>query len=119
MQVVAPSGDAISVLRAISRAGFGYERTKELAEAANWKLVDNEVDVGYVAFDMFLLPSKEVRRRLAVEVSESSRPPRAFVLLFYFEEYDVQREPFDQAYRSLSEELASILGPPSLSGDYS
>ena len=37
MEAIAPSGNAIAVLRAISQAGFRYERTKELAEAAKTK----------------------------------------------------------------------------------
>jgi hypothetical protein len=118
MEAVAPSHDAVAVLLAISRAGFSYERTKELCEAARWKLVDDELDLGYVAFDMGMAPGQDFPNRLAVEVRESARRPRAFVPLFYFEEYDVHREPFDQAYRSLSEQLAGILGPPSSSGEY-
>ena len=118
MEVVAPSDDDVAVLRAISRAGFSYQPTKMLGEAAGWKLVDDELDLGFVAFDMHLGPGKNVRSRLAVAVSESGRPPLAFVPLFYFEEYDVRREPFDQAYRSLSEQLVRILGSPSSSGQY-
>jgi hypothetical protein len=56
--------------------------------------------------------------RLGVEVAESGRPPRAFVPLFCFEEYDVDRGPFDLAYRSLREQLAGVLGPPSSFGEY-
>jgi len=118
MEAVIPSRDAVAVLRAISRAGFSYQRTKELCQAARWKLVDDELDLGYVAFEMGTVPGQDSHRRLAVEVSESGRLPRAFVPLFYFEEYDVHREPFDLTYRSLSEQLAGVLGPPSSSGEY-
>ncbi len=118
MEVVAPSRDAAVVLRTLSRAGFGYQRTKELCEAAGWKLLDDELDLGYVAFEIRLEHNHDIRRRLAVEVSESGRPPRAFVPLFYFEEYDLERKPFDQAYWSLSEQLARVIGPPSSSGEY-
>jgi hypothetical protein len=118
MEVIAPSHGTVGVLRAISRAGFSYQRTKELCEAAGWKLVDDELDLGYVAFDMRPITGKNVRRRLAVLVSEGGGPPRAFVPLFYFEEYDEQRAPFDQAYRSLTQQLAGVLGPPSSAGEY-
>jgi hypothetical protein len=47
--------------------------------------------------------------RLTVEVSEGGRPLRAFVPLFYFDEDEPQREPFNQAYRSLKEHLAGLL----------
>lgn len=46
MEAVALSPDAAAVLRAISRAGFSYQHTKELGQAAGWKLVDDELDLG-------------------------------------------------------------------------
>ena len=118
MKVVAPSHEAIAVLRAISQAGFGYQRAKDLCRAARWELVDDELDLGYVGFEMGAAPGQDFPRRLAVEVMESGRPPGAFVPLFYFEDYDVEREPFDRAFQSLSEQLVVVLGPPSSSGDY-
>src|SRR5579859_2081204 len=102
MEAVAPSGDAVAVLRAIARAGFRYDRTKELAQAAGWKLVDDELELGYVAFSMRLVRGQDVCCRLAVELRENSGHPRAFVPLFCYEEYDTEREPFDDAYRSLA-----------------
>jgi hypothetical protein len=118
MDAVALSYDALVVLRAISRAGFSYQSTKELCQTAGWKLVDDERDLGYLAFHIGMTPGQIFPFRLAVEVSESSRPPRAFVPLSYFEDYDVEREPFDRAYWSLREQLARVLGPPSSSGEY-
>jgi hypothetical protein len=119
MQAIAPSNNAVSVLRAIARAGFAYGKTKELAGAAGWKLVDDELSLGYVRFDMHLAPHQDSRRPLAVEVRESGKPPRAFVPLFGFDDYEFDREPFDRAYRSLTEQLAGALGPPSRVGEYS
>jgi hypothetical protein len=118
MEAVALSDDAVAVLRAISRAGFGYQHTKELCQAGGWKLVDDELDVGYVAFRMGIAPGQGFPARLAVEVAEGGRPPRAFVPLFCFEEYDTEREPFDLAFRSLSGQLACVLGPPISVGEY-
>ncbi len=117
MEVIAPSGDDVAVLRVISRSGFGYQPTKKLAQAAGWKLVDDELDLGYVAFQMPLGSSNEIRR-LHVEVSESGRSPLAFVALFYYEEYDVGREPLDKAYQSLYQQLTNVIGPPSASGEF-
>jgi hypothetical protein len=118
MEVVAPSDDDLAVLRAISRSGFSYQQTKMLVKAAGWKLVDDEFDLGFVAFNMCLGPDKDVSSRLAVEVCERGRSPRAFVPLFYFDDYDVRRELFDEAYRSLSEQLTRVLGSSSSSGEY-
>ena len=100
----------IGVLQAISRAEFRYQPTKEIAEVASWRIVDDEPELGYVAFEMPLGPQRNVRCRLAIEIQESGRSVRAFVPLFHFEEYDSQREPFDQAFRSLFEHLAEFFG---------
>lgn len=118
MEAIAPSGEFLEVLRAISRAGFGYEQTKELASAAGWKLVDDELDLGYVAFEWRLGTGDDNRRRLSVWVKKGGGRPWAFVPLFYFNDYDQVREPFDQAYQSLAEQLASLLGTPSSSGEH-
>jgi hypothetical protein len=118
MEVVAPSKETVAVLREIARTGFRYEQTKELAEIAGWKLDDDELDLGYVAFNLLLRSNSNARRRLAVQLSESGRPPRAFIPLYYFEDYDQTRSPFDEAYRTLSEQLDGVLGPQSSSGLY-
>lgn len=117
MEVVAPTGDAVAVLRAIGRAGFGYQQTKKVALAAGWKLVDDEFDLGYVAVEM-LLPGQDMHRRLVVLVSESNPQPRAFVPLFYYEDYDIQREPLDEAYRLLREQLSRVIDRPTASGQF-
>jgi hypothetical protein len=119
MDAVAPADDAIAMLRAISEAGFRYERTKKLAELAGWRLVDDEEDLGYVAFEMRLVPGKDLCRRLFVQIGQSGQPPRAFVPLFCFEDYDSHRRPFDEAFRSLSEQLTNLLCLPSSLGHYS
>jgi hypothetical protein len=67
---------------------------------------------------MWLDPGQDICRRLAVELRETSRQPRAFVALFCLEECDTQREPFDDAYRSLAERIATIVGPPTSVGEY-
>jgi hypothetical protein len=116
MDVVAPTDDVIEVMRKIARSGFDYQQTRGLGEAATWKLLDDELDLGYVAFDIHIDSCKAARRRLVVELSESGRQPRAFVPLFSFEEHE--RETFDEAYKALAEQLTGTLGRVSHSGTY-
>ena len=118
MEAIGPSRDAIAVLRAIARAGFTDNRTKELAEAAGWKLVNGELSLGYLRFDLILVPGKDDRRPLTIFVQESGRS-WAFVPLFYFDEDEEDREPFDRAYRSLVEQLTGIIDAPFKTGQYS
>ncbi|HVS39061.1 MAG TPA: hypothetical protein VMS17_26115 [Gemmataceae bacterium] len=119
MAVVAPTEPLVVVLRAISRAGFAYTPTKALCEAAGWRLVDDEPDLGYVRSDMLLAAGSDERRPVSVLIAESNKPPFAFVPLFYFEEYHEGREPFDLAFRALAEQLAGFLGAATRSGVYS
>ena len=119
MEAVAPSEAVVGVLRAISRAGFAYASTKALCEAAGWRLVDDKPDLGYVRYDMLLAAGSKGRRPLSVLIAESNSPPWAFVPLFYFEEYDERRAPFDRAFRTLAEQLAGFLAAATRSGEYS
>jgi hypothetical protein len=119
LEVVKPSEEAVEVLRAISRAGFAYASSKAMCEAVGWKLVDDEPDLGYVRYTMRLGGvGPDQRRLLSVQIAEAGNPPWAFVPLFYFEEYDEGREPFDRAFRSLSGHLAGFLGAASQVGSY-
>jgi hypothetical protein len=119
MEVEAPSEAAVAVLRAISHAGFAYAPTKALCEAAGWRLVDDEPDLGYLRYDMPLAAGSDEQRPLSVLIAESNKPPLAFAPLFYFEEYDEGREPLDHAFRFLADQLAGFLGAAGRSGVYS
>jgi hypothetical protein len=119
LEVVAPSKEAIAVLRALSGVGFAYASCKALCENAGWGLVDDEPDLGYVRYAMRLGDDTDQRSLLSVRIVEAGKPPWAFVPLFYFEEYDECREPFDRAFRSLSGHLAGFLGTASRAGSYS
>ncbi|MBN9523819.1 hypothetical protein J0H58_35795 [bacterium] len=118
MEVVAPSDEAIAILRAISRAGFAYAPTKAVCQTAEWGLVDDEPDLGYVRFAMHAGAGPDQSRLLSVRVAETGHPPWAFVPLYYFEEYRQGRGPFDGAFRSLSVHLAGHLGEASRVGSY-
>jgi hypothetical protein len=119
MEAVAPSENAVAVLRAISRAGFEYAATKALCEDADWRLVDDEPDLGYVRYNITLAASSPTRRPLSVLIAERNQSPWAFVPLFYFEEYDQSRASFDQAFQTLEEQLTGFLGAATRSGEYS
>lgn len=119
MKVYMPSNEAIAVLLAISRSGFDYALTKAICNAAGWGLVDDELDLGYIRFAMHVENGLESSSRLlSVWVAENGHTPWAFVPLFYFEEYEQEREPFDDAFRSLSAQLTGLLGEASRVGTY-
>jgi hypothetical protein len=119
VEAAAPSELTLGVLRAISRAGFAYAATKALCDSAGWRLVDDEPELGYVRYDILLADGSRERRPLSVRIAESDSPPWAFVPLFYFEEEDEHREPFDMAFRTIGGQLERFLGSAVRSGEYS
>ena len=119
LKVIAPSEDAVKVLRTLSHTGFAYAPSKAVCEAAGWGLVDDEFDLGYIRYAMRLETDSDQRRLLSVRIAEAGKPPWAFVPLFYFEEYEKSREPFDCAFHTLTEHLAGFVGTASRMGSYS
>ena len=87
--------------------------------AAGWKLVDDELDLGYLRFAIPFAAGQDPQSSLVVEVRESGRPPCAVVPLFYFEDYELDRRPFDEAFRALAARVAGVLGAPARCGEYS
>lgn len=118
MDALAPSESAIAVLLAISRAGFAYEPTKMLCDAAGWRMLDDEPELGYVRYDMQLAVDSKECRLLFVANAEGETAPFAFLPLFYFDEFDRERKPLDQAFHTLIEQLSAILGAAEQSGNY-
>ncbi|WP_435016247.1 hypothetical protein TA3x_003811 [Tundrisphaera sp. TA3] len=118
MQGVPPSHAALSVLRDIARSGFSYAPTKALAEAAGWDLRDDEPGLGYVRFDRRMTAESDEGCPLSVMVNGGEHPPFAYVTLAWFEDYEVERGPFDEMFRIPYESLTSILGESSQSGHY-
>jgi hypothetical protein len=118
MNPVAPSEATVTVLRAVSRAGFAYAPTKATCAAAGWHLVEDEPDWGYVNYEVLLAADSDEYRPLTVLIAESGRTPCAFLPLFYFDDYDEGRKAFDGAFRALAEKLGRSLGASSRSGQY-
>jgi hypothetical protein len=102
----------------MAATGFAYTETKALAEAVGWPVTDDERELGYIWFGMPISGGPAVRQFVCVEVMESGRRPRAYLPLFYFENYESGRELFDKVYQSLLQEIAETLGQPSQSGVY-
>jgi hypothetical protein len=118
MDAIAPSGDTISVLSEMARSGFIYRRVKELAQTAGWRITDDELDFGFVAFELHVEFDEDPVRRLNVEVTDSGRQAFAFVPLFYFEDYETSRELFDLAFQTIRDQLTDIIGAPLTSGEH-
>ena len=121
---IVPSRDQFEVLRGIAGAGFDYSATKRLCSAAGWQLVEDEPDVGFVQYSLWVGQGFEDRRLLSVGTPEIDGAPHVYLPLFYFPEDEAadpeenERSPFDEAYRHLSDGIGVMLGEPQRSGTY-
>jgi hypothetical protein len=111
---IAISRADIDVLRCIAKAGFAYTSTKDLALRAQWKLTNDEFDLGYLRFNIEILFGKSPRS-LVVQFGKDGRPRFAFVGLFCFPDRDEHTAQFDAAFQSVAEALGLIVGAPSSS----
>ncbi|AMV23728.1 hypothetical protein VT84_04900 [Gemmata sp. SH-PL17] len=120
MEPITLSEFTIVALRAIAHVGFAYEPTKDVCRSARWELIDDELDLGYLRYDMRPTgaPDELGSASLSIQVAESGSRPWAFVPLYYFGNYRTSREPFDRAFQILSNNLSDALGAETRSGEY-
>lgn len=124
MKPIVPSRNQFEVLRGIAGAGFDYTETKRLCSGAGWQLVQDEPDVGFVQYFLWLGPGLDNRRLLSIGTPEIGGPPHIYLPLFYFPDEEGgdpaehDRTSFDEAYRRLSDGMAVILGAAWREGTY-
>lgn len=121
---IVPSRSHCDVLRGIAGAGYEYSATKKLCAGAGWQLVEDEPDVGFVQYCLWLGSGLDNQRLLSVGTPEIDGAPHVYLPLFYFPEdeggvpEESDRNPFDQAYRHLADGLSMILGEANHSQTY-
>lgn len=124
MNPVVPSRDQFEVLRGVAGAGFDYAATKRLCLGAGWQLVEDEPDLGFVQYFLWLRAGANDRRLLSVGTPELDGPPHLYLPLFYFPEEEGgdpgehERRPFDEAYQQLADGASVILGDAQREGTY-
>jgi hypothetical protein len=117
-EAVAPSLATIKVLRAIAQAEFAHGPVKALCNDAGWEPIIDEPAHGHIRYAMLLNGGCAEFRPLTVLTAEHNPLRRAFVPLYYFDDYDARREPFDQAFAHCRTKLTGLLGKPSRPGTY-
>jgi hypothetical protein len=121
---IVPSRSQCDVLRGIAGAGFGYSATKQLCAGAGWELVEDEPDVGFVQYHLWVGSALDNQRLLSVGTREIGGTPHLYLPLFYFPEdeggapEESERTSFDEAYRHLADGLSVMLGEASHSQTY-
>jgi hypothetical protein len=112
-------------MRGIAGAGFDYSATKRLCSRAEWQLVEDAPDLGFVQYFLWVGPNLDDRRLLSVGTLETDRAPYIYLPLSYFPDEEDggdpsqhDRTPFDEAYRRLSDGFGVILGHARREGTY-
>jgi hypothetical protein len=124
MKPIVPSRDQFDVLRAIADAGFDYSATKRLCSGAGWEVVEDEPDLGFVQYFLWIGPGPDNRRLLNVGTPELDGPPHIYLPLYYFPEEEGgdpaehDRKPFDEAYRRMAESTGVLLGQAERDGTF-
>ena len=107
----------VIALCSVAQGGFAYESAKAVASAADWELVDDERELGFLRFSIEILSGEE-RRALVVVFNPKEKAPFAFIPLFCFPAEANQFADFNSAFQSVAKDLDHILGKASCSGDY-
>ena len=124
MNPIAPSRSQLDVLRNIAGAGFDYTTAKRLCAGAEWQLVVDEPDFGFLQYYLWVGPNRENQRLLSIGTCDIKGAPHIYLPLFYFPEEDGgnpsdhDRTRFDEAYRLLSEKVDLVLGAARRDGTY-
>jgi hypothetical protein len=125
VKAIVPSRDQFEVLRGIAGAGFDYSATKRLCSGSGWQLVEDEPEIGFVQYFLWVGEGLDNRRLLSVGTPELDGPPHIYLPLYYFPEQEEggdpaahDRLPFDDAYRRLAEDIGVILGLAERDGSY-
>jgi hypothetical protein len=86
--------------------------------------VEDEPDLGFVQYFLWIGAGADDRRLLSVGTPELDGPPHLYLPLFYFPEdeggdpEEHERRPFDEAYRRLADGASAILGDARREGTY-
>jgi hypothetical protein len=124
MKPIGLSRDQFAVLQEIAGADFDYATTKRLCSGAGWQMVEDEPDIGFVQYYLWVGSGRENRRLLSIGTPELDGPPHIYLPLYYFPEEEGgapaehDRKPFDEAYRRLAEGMDVLLGRAKRDGTY-
>src|SRR5262245_17405853 len=109
------SAEGFETLRSIARAGQDYAAIKQLLEATQWEINDDNTDFGYL--HVFIPDETDKCYRLIIGYDDPDRPPYSLLTFSLFPPSEQQLEAFNAAFHSAAEAIAQHVGAPTTGGE--
>src|SRR5215510_1718722 len=108
------SAEEFDTLRSIARAGQDYAAIKELLAATQWKVDEDNTDLGFLRV---FLHDLDNYYRLIIGYRDPERPAYSLLTFGCFPDSEEHLEAFNSAFHSAAEAIAQYLGAPTASGE--
>jgi hypothetical protein len=97
------------------KAGQDYGAIKQLLEGTEWRIDEDDVDLGFL--EIFIPDATVECYRLIIGYRDPDRPPYSFLTFSLFPASEGQLAAFNSAFHSAAEAIAQFLGAPTVSGE--
>lgn len=111
------SSKDIDTLRAITRAGEDYDQIKQELVAVAWKIIEEDVDLGYLRVAIPDASNNECYR-LIIGYRDNDHPSYSLLTFFNFPDSEEHVAKFNSAFQSVADAIKRTLGAPTSSGDH-
>jgi hypothetical protein len=110
------SGQDIEILRSITRAGGDYGTIKRLLAETDWKIDEDDTDLGYLRI---LIPTDLANEyyTLIIGYQDPNHAPYSLLTFACFPDSEERIAAFNAEFRSAAEAINRHLGKPATSGD--
>lgn len=111
------SSKYLDTLRSIARARDDYSTIKRLVAETDWKIDEDETDLGYLRI---LIPADLGGQyyTLIIGYNDPNRAPYSLLTFACFPDSEKHIPAFNELFRSVAEDITRHLGNPSVSGDH-
>ncbi len=110
------SANDIEILRSIARAGNDYDVIKRLLAGTQWRIEEDQVDLGFLR--VFIPDAVDQFYRLIIGYRDPDRPPYSILTFSLFPDSKEHLAAFDSAFKSVAEALTTCLGTPTVTGKH-
>lgn len=111
------SGKDIDILRAIPRSGYHYDSIKRLLSETDWRISEDEKDLGYLRIDIPAELSGEYYT-LVICYRDSEHGQHCLLTFACFPDSESHIGAFDALFLSVAQAVVRHLGEPAVCGEH-
>jgi hypothetical protein len=111
------SGKDLDTLRSIARVGDDYARIKRLLAKTDWKISEDETELGFLRIDVPADVEGEYYT-LIICYRDPERPPFSLLTFACFGDSEEQIAAFNELFLSVAEAITRHFGETTFSGDH-